>query len=892
MSSKIGLCFKGCFFSCFVLFIASLMLSTASPLFAQGDEEFTLEEITVTAEKREAELQKIPMDIAVIRPDDMDRLNIHQVEDLDKMLPDMNITNFASGMLVISVRDVETGFWNPTTETTVAVHVDGVQLTRSMGLEGKMYDLERVETLKGPQGTLYGRGSTAGSMNMITKRPDIGEFGGNLSVEYGNYDRQRIEGALNIPVAERLAFRISGRSLTRDGYDDANLGNQDTWGVRGSMRWEPTDTQSLVFTIDRDVTDNRGGYSTGTHLDTYGNLEIVANPRLSITDPDDPAYVPENLRKYFQGGPVHAPYEIKAIMGAVSDDQFVNNKSYGMNAQYDKEFDFAWLTVQSSYRSLEEHKSWVWNNGLALQPLGSTETEMYFPFATFDPVTGVVTPNPGFVPGISFVSGPVNTLDPVPGHALFRSWSYTGTTPVTQLVVDRSAIPYNAVRATVDDTKGRTFSAEARLTSKKAVSAGDKYEWLLGSMYMNDHVLEKARLFENVDNEVTLKEYAVFGQASYVPFANINFTGGYRYTWDTKDFYGTNGSVDAPADPSDFWLRDLFGDLTSSTYINTQKKWDYSTYKANISWEATDSIMPYVQYSKGVKTGNVNRSGEFIDPETLDAYEIGIRSRLFSGKLQLNGTAYFYDYNNYNQWYTVYGCKFGQDPNNAGACLNSQGGTDNISQADYTENDYTVLNVGSAKQEGANFNGVWMATQNDSFTINGSWSVNRRKNMDVAGAMRAYGEAHGFYADSADLPSSDTSSRNGERFGGRAFRGNMGYTHTLFIGTDLLVFNATGFYTGPDRDVIMRRDRDDEYEMPGSPDYWTFDVSLGYTSRKWMPEGIQWSLRVYTNNVFDNDELASRSYLDNTTNYTAGSGVISGTYIEPRTFGAIFSVNF
>jgi iron complex outermembrane receptor protein len=138
----------------------SLLLCLNNPVLARDEkkdpDEFQLEEIVVTAEKREAELQKIPMDISVARPDDLARLNITQIEELDKMMPDLNIEG-TSGMLRINIRDVETNFWNNTAETTVAVQLDGVMLTRSNSLEGKFYDLERVEMLKGPQGTLQGR---------------------------------------------------------------------------------------------------------------------------------------------------------------------------------------------------------------------------------------------------------------------------------------------------------------------------------------------------------------------------------------------------------------------------------------------------------------------------------------------------------------------------------------------------------------------------------------------------------------------------------------------------------------------------------------------------------------------------------------------------------------
>jgi iron complex outermembrane receptor protein len=89
------------------------------------------------------------------------------------------------------------------------------------------FDLQRVEVLKGPQGTLYGRGSTAGSMNIMTQKALLGEVNGHVSAEAGNFGLFRTEGAINIPVADKLAFRVSGRILKRDGYNDAGFNDQD-----------------------------------------------------------------------------------------------------------------------------------------------------------------------------------------------------------------------------------------------------------------------------------------------------------------------------------------------------------------------------------------------------------------------------------------------------------------------------------------------------------------------------------------------------------------------------------------------------------------------------------------------------------------------------------------
>ena len=930
MRSKIGLCYKNWFLSCLVLFITSLMLSTASPLFAQDEDEFMLEEITVTAEKREAELQKTPMDISVIRPDDMERLDIHEMTDLDKMMPDVDIRSQRGGEVVIELRDVEPGMYtNPSAETTVAVHVDGVQMTRSDGLEGKLYDLERVETLKGPQGTLYGRGSTAGSMNLVTRRPDIGEFGGNLTAEYGSYNRRRIEGALNIPATDRMAFRLSGRSITRDGFDDLDLSNQDMWGLRGSMRWEPTDTQSLVVTIDTDRTQNKtGDGSGGIYYRTFGNVEIVENT--AITDPESDQYNAA-MAPYAMGGPVYSPYKVGWYQES-SEKQSYDSKSWNLSATYDNEFDFAYLTVQYGYRSSTTNRSYTMTEAPSLQPVGTYLTDMGMPYDTYNPETGEITLNASgparwrYLPTgdltttpdyadianyelYDYTNWPQGTIPPADGYTLIPSRSIPdGSYPVTQLILSPGL--YQDAKVTGAKTLSRMYSLEPRLASKTTVAGGDKYEWLVGALFMEDKVTELISVFENGMVDIRLKEFALFGQASYAPFARLNFTGGYRYTWDKKSFYGgtVNGGY---ADPSNFWYQ-VGKPVDPSTYNSATSRWTYSTYRANISWQATDNIMPYVQYSFGQKTGNLDRQdGTPVDPEELDAYEAGIRTRLFDGKVQVNATGYIYDTKNANEYVTVYDCLYGdqvqynidnpEDPNKyedpqPGVCASGTPPAP-VTPADETfdgvrRNRYTVLNVGSARQKGVNLSATWMATLNDVFTLTGSYSSNRRKEYSVAQAMIDYAARNGWsYPESADQAMyAEEDSRNGQRFGG-GLKGNVSYARTWYFGTDYAMLNTTGFYTGSTRRVVMRENTDQEYYMPGNPDYWIFDASIAYNSTKWVPEGYRWTVRLYGNNIFDK-LVIGKFYNDNSDWFEPGNGIVTYSFAEPRTVGLAFTLNF
>jgi outer membrane receptor protein involved in Fe transport len=947
---------------CMSLCLAAMILGASGSAYAQDDEgleEFMLEEIVVTAEKREAELQRIPMDIAVVRPDELERLNVHQMEDLDKLLPDLKINRSQGGILKIQMRDVggntegrggvTTDYDNPTQETTVAVHVDGVQLTRSDGLEGKLYDLERVETLKGPQGTLYGRGSISGSINLISRRPDIGNFGGNISLEYGSFDRRRVSAGFNIPVTEKLAFRLSGNIINREGYDDAGVNNQNMWGIRASMRWEPTDTQSLVVAVDKDHTKNRNGESTGFMWGTVGDLKIVPNP--------DPG-LPESYAPYNKGGLIDSAYKVAWWLGdltpEMADKQYTNNKSWGLNATYDKEFDYAYFTVQYGYRSSTNVRSYIDVSGTKpeLMPVGTILTQSRYPARTYDPETGVYTPaadiNDEDVEDMSETDVPLTpALAPIEGYTISRSQTYSysipGNTPVTQLMIVPATNP--PFWSNYSETFSRMYSIEARLASMATVAGGDKYEWLGGVMYMDDQVLEVASIMTSAYRENMLNETALFGQASYAPFWGLNLTGGYRYTWDHKSFYGKTDTGGAGNYYSARSNTERFAQpLDLSDAVTSSYKWQHETYKLNLSWKATEDIMPYVQYSKGVKTGNIDGQGNSVDPETLNAWEGGIRTRLFNGRLQVNTTGYSYEYENSMASATIFQCLRPDDRGENDSCLNAEGnamawfwGVDPNYHMPIDPNDLSkgyryisgaAVNIGGTEQKGVNVNATWLITPYDTITVSAAKSSNRYVNYSMNRAQQEYakrtwgaydgqtividGEEQVVetYADSGhNIFARVYEDWSGSRFGG-GINGNVSFNHTWFIGTDLLLLNTTGFYTGKGIDQVMRPSQtasgsdvwgSAEYSLPGNPAYWTWDASFTYISTKWVSKGQRWNLRLYCNNVLEK-KIIGRRFQDNIGDigfyfgqYDAlmpDSYLVIYQFAQPRTFGLVFTLNF
>ncbi|MCY4211532.1 MAG: TonB-dependent receptor [Gammaproteobacteria bacterium] len=234
--------------------LVTLIPALTSPAVAQGVPD-ALEEVIVTAQKRSASLQNEAITVTALGAEDISRAGGIDPEILGVLVPNLHVgeeTN-RDGMQItirgVSGTDVRNG-----ADPTTAFHVDGGYVPRLSGANAYFFDLERIEVLRGPQGTLYGRNSTAGVVNVITRKPDFDSFGGSLEVAAGKYDLFRTQGALNVPLAKNLAARLAFITSDRDGYrknapakdgDDA-----DEFGLRSHILFAPTEHTSLLLTAE------------------------------------------------------------------------------------------------------------------------------------------------------------------------------------------------------------------------------------------------------------------------------------------------------------------------------------------------------------------------------------------------------------------------------------------------------------------------------------------------------------------------------------------------------------------------------------------------------------------------------------------------------------------
>ncbi len=314
---------------------AALGAALFTPAWAQTQQDEDgaysgIDDIVVTAQRREQSFQETPLSIQVLGPDAMQRGQLSQAVDLNRLVPGIQI-GAGGNAAQIYIRGVGDFAASALSNPAVAVNIDGVYIARPQGVNSSFFDLERVEVLKGPQGTLYGRNASGGAINLITRRPELGEFGGYLSFEYGNYDRKHGQGAVNVPIGENAALRAAFDVIDRDGY--LSDGNDDDVKQSARIRflWEPTDTISLLLNADYADEDGKG---TGT----------VFLPRIPGTDPWDSSSSPEANAILTTTPP------LGFIVPPVGTDSYRDNQFWSLSAELTADLGFAILTVLPAYR--------------------------------------------------------------------------------------------------------------------------------------------------------------------------------------------------------------------------------------------------------------------------------------------------------------------------------------------------------------------------------------------------------------------------------------------------------------------------------------------------------------------------------------------------------------
>jgi iron complex outermembrane recepter protein len=236
--------------ACALLFTGIGWTQSEPPGAASVRPDTRLEEVEVTAQRRPEILRRAAIAVSVLRPDDLRDANVTRPRELTGLVPSLQVAATAAPITVYYLRGVGNFTGNALTDSAVAFNVDGVFIGRPHSTAGFFYDLERIEVLKGPQGTLYGRNATGGAINVLPRHPDLGAWSGEGSAGFGNEGYLQFDGFLNVPLGERAAIRAAGFHAEHDGHMSDGLDDQDDTGGRLSFLMEPSDALSIRVAAD------------------------------------------------------------------------------------------------------------------------------------------------------------------------------------------------------------------------------------------------------------------------------------------------------------------------------------------------------------------------------------------------------------------------------------------------------------------------------------------------------------------------------------------------------------------------------------------------------------------------------------------------------------------
>jgi iron complex outermembrane receptor protein len=561
-----------------------------------------IEEIVVTAQKRESNLQETPIAITAMTQEQISLNRIENFDDIALHTPSMSYTEL-QGFSQIAIRGVGTDLTNLANETAVAMYEDGVYRGATFAQTVPQFDMERIEVLRGPQGTLYGRNATGGAVNIITRLPSFDpEF--NVSMTGGNYDHIRGEVGASGPLTDNVAGRMSFVYDSHSGWNDNHTlndseGDDTLKGGHASLLFNLSDTAELVL---------RGNYTRD-----HGSTGVFLIREISPT----PAFIsPENLagflafpnpafggQSYVQHYGLTIPQANHVLVNPNDHDSFTeqptknNIKQYGYSATLTEQFG----DVTAKLILGREDAKWV-----RYMDTDGTDAAMLIQDGQ--------------------QSNRQNTAE------LNISGTYWGGRATWMIggfyfQEDGNAHFYYDLPA-LQQTFESLFGIALAGNNPTAPPLPSGSLAFFGTR-LKTGLPDPAPFLDFRGNQDS-KSYAGFGQTVIDVIDNLHLTLGLRYTDDTKDMHRelSNNLGGAPCDQR----------------IN--QNWNETTGQGILSYDFSKDLMAYVSASKGFKAGgfNVAECAGAFDPETIWAYEAGVKAQLFERRLQLNAATFIYNY--------------------------------------------------------------------------------------------------------------------------------------------------------------------------------------------------------------------------------------------------------
>ncbi len=310
-----------------------------------------LEDIIVTAQRRSESLQRAALPISAVGSDALVAASLTEPSNLTKLVPSLVVQPSGGSGVNVYLRGVGTLQSNAFAENPVAFNFNGVYIARPTAPVGSFYDIDRLEVVKGPQGTLYGRNATGGAINVLPAKPVIGKFGGNAVAEYANYDSKKVSAAINLPVGDTLALRIAGQVVDRDGYLSDGYDDEKGQALRGSLLLDTGNGWSALLVADW---FHQGGKGIGSVLSP--TTSVPAPPLSDRVGGSDPrsigalqSFASTQFAPPFCGG--LGGFLTSGCVAPPRNDGYIDSTFWGASLIVEGDLGFATLTVQPAYRN-------------------------------------------------------------------------------------------------------------------------------------------------------------------------------------------------------------------------------------------------------------------------------------------------------------------------------------------------------------------------------------------------------------------------------------------------------------------------------------------------------------------------------------------------------------
>lgn len=584
---------------------------------AAQEETDTLERIVVTAQSREQELQEVPIAIQVIDEKLIDQTAAYDLQDLDTFIPGLNVSGQKT-QPYFAVRGISTGDFGIGTDPAVGVYIDGVYSARSGGAVLAFNDVERIEVLKGPQGTLFGRNSAAGAVAVVTKQPGR-DVEARVRTRFGDDGLRYIDGLLNTPLGETTALRVSALRNESDGWlrDAAtgkHLNGEDNWAARTALRWDISNSTNAVLTWDHE------------------NLDQLARPAIGIVPlpaaPDWPS-APPDRNLYLD--PRHAP---------LYNDVEGNEES--------RRFDGATLALNHDAGWGHFTSTTAWREFDTVNREDEDGTNRRYLY--------------------------LDTANIENNRSLYQEFKFSGDTGRLNWVAGASYYREKAEQTSQVNVFTNSLDTLIRNTGLAPTPDGTLFGFFTGVLNSFDVPLSLLdhRWREEMNNAADSRAWALFGDTIWKVSDRSNFTFGLRYTRDEKKFSWLNGPRSAPTlDATLAQIQPLIAQLppelqeqalfalavASGDFVFANGALEGKRVRDNDSWSdlsprfvfdfhPTPDTMLFASLAKGYKAGGYNSLdiGAKFDNEDVWNLEAGIKQAVPDSKLQWNASVYHYVY--------------------------------------------------------------------------------------------------------------------------------------------------------------------------------------------------------------------------------------------------------